>query len=70
MVNDHSDIAATSVAGDTTEAGDTVTVSVTDGVMTAAGDDAANLDTLAEWVDALKQSLQRSVQQLQLIWMV
>ena len=51
--NDHlADIAATSVAGDTTEAGDTVTVSVTDGVMTAAGDDAANLDTLAEWVDA------------------
>ena len=50
---DHlADVAATSVAGDTTEAADTVTIAVTDGVMTAAGADAANLDTLAEWVDA------------------
>lgn len=50
---DHlADIVATSVANATTEAGDTVTLAATNGVLTAAGANAANLDTLAEWFDA------------------
>jgi len=45
-------VAAQDVSGVTSEVGDTVTASTTSGIMTLAGDDAANIDTLAEWIDA------------------
>lgn len=46
------DAAATDVSAVTSETGDTVTASITDGIMTLAGADAGNIDTLAEWIDA------------------
>lgn len=50
---DHlANLVATSVAAATTEAGDTVTVALTDGVFTIAGADAANLDTIGAMFDA------------------
>lgn len=51
------DAAATDVSAVTSETGDAVTASVTDGIMTLAGDDAANIDTLAEWIDAAEVML-------------
>jgi hypothetical protein len=48
-----SSIAATDVSGVTSETGDVVTASTSaNGVMTIAGANAANIDTLAEWIDA------------------
>ncbi|WP_153110561.1 DUF4214 domain-containing protein [Propionivibrio limicola] len=44
------DAVATDVSAADEDSG-TVTASITDGVMTVAGADAANIDTLAEWID-------------------
>lgn len=46
------DAGPTDVSGVTSEAGDTVTATIANGLMTLAGADAANVDTLAEWIDA------------------